>query len=73
MVKDSSVTSAVNSIEEIVVYDYRKGIVHSSKKIEKSTSLFPNFMVHKYGNFNASSKKSVGKLEIQIKFLTQSK
>ena len=52
MVKDSSVTSAVNPIGETVGYDYRKGIAHISKKIERSTSIFLNFMVYKNGNFN---------------------
>ena len=56
MVKDSSVTIAVNPIKETVVFDYRKGIVNSSKKNEKSISLFLNFMVYKKGNFNCRRK-----------------
>jgi hypothetical protein len=52
MVKDSSVTSPVNSIGETVGYDYRKVIAHISKKIERSSFFFPNFMVYKIGSFN---------------------
>jgi len=52
MVKDSSVTRAVDPIVETVGYEYRKWIAHISKKMERSTSIFLNFMVHKNGNFN---------------------